>query len=125
MQFSFSSGFWPPGFWPLGGGRDDLASATRLLTRLPLGTATAWPIPDADGPDAGGPDAGGPDAGGPEAGDPEAGGPAVSHPARCYPRVGAGVGLLSALAYSLACWLALPPFAAALAALAAAILVTG
>ncbi|MGF1592330.1 MAG: adenosylcobinamide-GDP ribazoletransferase [Kiloniellaceae bacterium] len=109
MQHPFPEGFrarfgrqrlWAPGFWSPRGWRGDFAAAARLLTRLPLGTAGGGP---AEPP-----------------GDPSAG-----HPARCYPLVGAGIGALAALAYGLAAWLALPPFAAALAALATAILVTG
>ena len=84
------------GFWAPAGWCRDLLVAARLLTRLPLGRGnTARPAEPA------------------------------THPARCYPLVGAGIGLLAGLAYGLAAWLALPPFAAALAALTAAILVTG
>ncbi len=98
MLFSPSSGFWTPRAW-----FSDLAEAARLLTRLPL-PAVRPPKAEAEA--------------GVEAG-------AASHPSRCYPLVGLGVGLLAALAFALATWLALPPFAAALAALAAAILATG
>jgi len=92
MQFLPSSAFWTARAW-----LQDLLSAARLLTRLPLG-----------GPK--------------EAAAAEG---AASHPSRCYPLVGAGVGLLAAGAFALADWLALPPFAAALAALTLSILVTG
>jgi adenosylcobinamide-GDP ribazoletransferase len=85
-----------PGFWVPAGWLADLASAARLLTRLPLGRD---PAPSGEA--------------------------AASHPARCYPLVGAAVGLLAGLAYALGAWLALPPFAAALLALAAAMLATG
>lgn len=91
MALPLSHGFWAPAAW-LG----DLASAARLLTRLPLGDAAA-----------------------------RAEGPQASHPARCYPLVGIAIGGLAGLAYALAAWLALPPFAAALAALATAMLATG
>ena len=84
-------------FWSPAGWLGDLLSAAQLLTRLPLDRAGAA-APAA---------------------------PAASHPARCYPLVGAGIGLLAGIVYGLAAWLALPPFAAALAALAAAILATG
>jgi len=85
-----------PRFWAPRGWLGDLMSAARLLTRLPLGRVSA---PPSD--------------------------PGASHPARCYPLIGAGVGVLAALAYAVAAWLALPPFASALAALAVSILVTG
>ncbi|MGF1630461.1 MAG: adenosylcobinamide-GDP ribazoletransferase [Kiloniellaceae bacterium] len=85
-----------PGFWRPGGWLDDLLNAARLLTRLPLGHGGAALAE-----------------------------PTASHPARCYPLVGAGIGLLAGFAYALAAWLAMPPFAAALAALTAAILATG
>src|SRR3546814_1346043 len=84
------------GFWAVAGWLADLASAARLLTRLPLGR-------------------------GPAPGD----GTAGSHPARCYPLIGAAIGAFAGLAYALAISLALPPFAAAIIALAFAILVTG
>jgi adenosylcobinamide-GDP ribazoletransferase len=74
----------------------DLQAAGQLLTRLPWGAAA---VPAA--------------------------GEAPTHPARCYPLVGLAVGALAALAFALAGWLGLPPFAAALAALAASILITG
>jgi adenosylcobinamide-GDP ribazoletransferase len=106
MQHPFPQDFqarvrrlWSAGFWSPRGWRDDFASAARLLTRLPIGAA-AGPVVTP-------------------------GVPSASHPARCYPVVGAGIGALAALAYGVAIWLALPPFAAALTALAAAILVTG
>lgn len=86
----------PSGFWSPAGWLDDLDKAARLLTRLPLDSAPA-----------------------------AFAGASGSHPARCYPLVGAAVGLLAGLAYLLALWVALPPFAAALAALAAGLLATG
>ncbi|WP_193366632.1 adenosylcobinamide-GDP ribazoletransferase [Pelagibius marinus] len=49
----------------------------------------------------------------------------ASHSSRCYPLVGVGVGLVAGLGFAAADWLALPPFAAALAALTLSILVTG
>ncbi|GAB4392593.1 MAG: hypothetical protein Tsb0032_08840 [Kiloniellaceae bacterium] len=98
MHFPSSSGAWTPRAWLA-----DLAAATRLLTRLPL-PATSAPEPEAEeGPNA----------------------QAASHPARCYPLVGLAIGLLAALAFALADWLALPAFAAALAALTVSILMTG
>jgi len=92
MRFPVSSGFWAPAGWLA-----DLASAGRLLTRLPLG---GTPAPSGQAHPA-------------------------SHPARCYPLAGIGIGALAALAFALATWLSLPPFAAALAALAAGMLATG
>jgi adenosylcobinamide-GDP ribazoletransferase len=93
-----SSRFPPPSPspWAPGAWLSDLQSAARLLTRLPLGQPGA-----------------------------PAGAPPASHPSRCYPLVGAAVGVLAAAAFALAGWLALPPFAAALAALTVSILVTG
>lgn len=85
------------GFWSPRGWLADLAAAAGLLTRLPLAPAGELPGSDSAG----------------------------SHPARCYPLVGATVGLVTGLAYAVAAWLALPAFAAALVALAAAILLTG
>jgi adenosylcobinamide-GDP ribazoletransferase len=85
-----------PGFWSASSWLADLAAAARLLTRLPL--AAAAPSPEA---------------------------PLHSHPARCYPLVGAAIGLVAGLAYAVAAWLALPAFAAAIVALAAALLITG
>ncbi|WP_340116516.1 adenosylcobinamide-GDP ribazoletransferase [Pelagibius sp. 7325] len=85
-----------PRFWAPHGWLGDLLSAARLLTRLPLGAVSARPSE-----------------------------PVASHPARCYPLVGAGIGALAALAFAVGAWLALPPFACALAALAVSILVTG
>lgn len=96
MQFPSFSGFWSPQSWCA-----DLLTAAQLLTRLPL------PHPSEEAAAA------------------EAPVVQAHHASRCYPLVGAGVGLLAALAYSVAAWLALPPFAAALAALTAALLVTG
>jgi adenosylcobinamide-GDP ribazoletransferase len=84
------------GIWASKAWRDDLLNAARLLTRLPLGSAAARGAAQS-----------------------------ASHPARCYPLVGLGIGAASAAAFLLASWLALPPFAAALAALAASILLTG
>lgn len=83
------------GFWAPAGWLADLTSAAGLLTRLPLPSARPT------------------------------GATAASHPARCYPLVGTAVGALAGLAYGVAAWLALPPFAAAIAALAVAMLVTG
>ena len=85
-----------PRFWAPRGWLGDLIGAARLLTRLPLGGVSA---PASD--------------------------PGATHPARCYPLIGAGIGVLAALAFAVAAWLALPPFACALAALAISILVTG
>ena len=85
-----------PRFWAPRGWLGDLMSAAHLLTRLPLGRVATPP-----------------------------GDPGISHPARCYPLVGAAVGALAALAYAVAAWLGLPPFACAVVALAASILVTG
>jgi len=84
------------GFWSVTGWLADLAAAARLLTRIPL--AAAEPAPDTA---------------------------PSSHPARCYPLIGAAVGVLAGLAYATATWLALPAFAAAIAGLAVAMLVTG
>jgi adenosylcobinamide-GDP ribazoletransferase len=83
------------GFWSPRAWGADLLEAAQLLTRLPL-----------------------PRQGGKPEGH-------RSHAGRCYPLVGAGVGLIAALGFAVAGWLALPPFAAALAALTLAILVTG
>jgi len=96
MQQPTSQGFWGPGFWAPAGWLDDLAAAGRLLTRLPFRLGSA-----------------------------EATAGRAGHPARCYPVVGVLVGVLAGLAYALAAWLALPPFAAALVALAAGMLATG
>lgn len=85
-----------PGFWAPRGWAADLLAAARLLTRLPLPRPAA---PAADAP--------------------------AGHASRCYPLVGAGIGLLAALGFAAATWLALPPFAAALAALTVSLLVTG
>src|SRR5512138_699257 len=95
MGFPGGSGFWSARGWLA-----DLAAAARLLTRLPVAEAGA--PGDPSGPD-----------------------PAGSHPARCYPLVGAAVGLAAGLAYAVAAWLALPAFAAAIVALATAMLLTG
>lgn len=96
MAFPGGSGFWSATGWLA-----DLAIAARLLTRLPLGAIDAL------------------------AGQPPPAASPSSHPARCYPLVGAAIGLAAGLAYAMAAWLALPFFAAALVALAAAILITG
>jgi len=85
-----------PRYWAPRGWLGDFMSAARLLTRLPLGGVSA---PASD--------------------------PATSHPARSYPLVGIVVGALAALGYAAAAWLALPPFACALAALTVSILATG
>ncbi|MEQ8355614.1 MAG: adenosylcobinamide-GDP ribazoletransferase [Kiloniellaceae bacterium] len=96
MLFSLSSSSpWAPRAW-----LSDLLGAGRLLTRLPLGGAAAdqkKPIGAAE----------------------------TSHAARCYPLIGLGIGALAATAFAVAEWLALPPFAAALAALSVSLLVTG
>ena len=92
MQIPPSTAFWTARAW-----LQDLLSAGRLLTRLPLGSPQGAVATEA----------------------------AASHASRCYPLVGAGVGLLAAIAFALADWLALPPFAAALAALTLSVLVTG
>lgn len=84
------------GFWSARGWLADLAAAARLLTRLPLAPA-GTPQDDSS----------------------------HGHPARCYPLVGAAIGLAAGLAYAVAAWLALPPFAAAVVGLAVAMLATG
>ncbi len=84
------------GFWSPRAWGVDLLEAAQLLTRLPL-PRLAGVAPEAR----------------------------RSHASRCYPLVGAGVGLIAALGFAVAGWLALPPFAAALAALTLSILVTG
>lgn len=84
------------GFWSPRAWGADLLEAAQLLTRLPLPRRTGEPQ--------------------------EA---RASHAGRCYPLIGAGVGLIAALGFAVAGWLALPPFAAALAALTLSILVTG
>ncbi|MEO3427690.1 adenosylcobinamide-GDP ribazoletransferase [Pelagibius sp. CAU 1746] len=96
MHFPSISGFFSPRAWGA-----DLLEAARLLTRLPLPRPSLPQTPQ----------------GAPEA--------RASHASRCYPLVGAGIGLIAALGFAVADWLALPPFAAALAALALSILITG
>lgn len=91
----------PPGFWSLSGWQADLRQAAGLLTRLPVPVPTTTPAPA------------------------ETQTAAAGHPARCYSLVGAGIGAAAAFAYGLGAWLSLPPFACALVALAAAMLLTG
>jgi adenosylcobinamide-GDP ribazoletransferase len=86
----------PPRWSDLAGRWDELRLATGFLTRLPAVAATAE-IP----------------AG------------ALAQASWAFPLVGAAVGLLGAIAYSLAATLGLPPLAAALIAVAITIILTG